>query len=206
MSIKYSVIIPTLNEKAFIAKCIESTRNNIPNAEIIIADGGSNDNTIDICKRYDVKIINSAKGRGQQLNEGARAASGETLIFLHTDTFLPDDAYNLINDFFANPKNNICRFLLGFDFNHKILDLYTAFSKYDTLFTRFGDSSIIVRKDIFNRLNGFENSETFEDVDFLKRASRFSKVEILNDSVTSSSRRFIQNGVIYQQLLNIFFF
>lgn len=205
-NIKYSVIIPTLNEEAFIAKCIESTRSIIPDAEIIIADGGSTDSTIEICKCYDVKIINSAKGRGQQLNEGAKAASGDILIFLHADTFLPESAFNLINDFFANSKNNICRFLLGFDFNHKILDLYTAFSKYDTLFTRFGDSSIIVRKNFFNHLNGFENSETFEDVDFMKRASRHSKVEILNDSVISSSRRFIQNGVIYQQLLNAFLF
>jgi rSAM/selenodomain-associated transferase 1/rSAM/selenodomain-associated transferase 2 len=204
--IKYSIIIPTLNEEAFIAKCLESTRNNIPNAEIIIADGGSADKTTDICKQYDVKILNSIKGRGRQLNEGAKTASGEILIFLHADTFLPDNAFNLIEDFFANPKNNICRFLLGFDFNNKMLDLYTAFSKYDTLFKRFGDSAIIVRNNFFNRLNGFEDSETFEDVNFFKRASKLSKVEILKDSVVSSSRRFIQNGVIYQQLLNIFLF
>lgn len=204
--IKYSVIIPTLNEEAFIAKCIESTRYILSEAEIIIADGGSTDDTIKICKQYDVKIINSVKGRGQQLNDGAKAASGEILIFLHADTFLPENAFNLIDDFFANPKNKICRFLLGFDFNHKILNLYTAFSKFDTLFTRFGDSAIIIRKDFFNKLNGFENSEAFEDVDFLKRASQLSKVEILDDRVISSSRRFIQNGVIYQQLLNIYLF
>ncbi len=206
MGFKYSFIILTLNEEAFIAKCIDSICNIIPDAEIIIADGGSTDSTVDICKSYKAKVVSSSKGRGTQLNEGAKAASGEILIFLHADTFLPDNALNLINEFFISTENKICRFLLGFDFNHKWLDLYTSFSKYDTLFTRFGDSAIIVRKELFNELNGFKNTETFEDVDFLTRASNINKVKILNDSVVSSSRRFIQNGVIYQQLLNIFLF
>jgi len=205
-NIKYSVIIPTLNEEAFIARCIESAQNNIPGAEIIIADGRSADSTIEICKSYKVKIVSSSKGRGIQLNDGAKAASGDVLIFLHADTLLPDNAHNLIVNFFISAENKICRFLLGFDFNHKLLDLYTKFSKYDTLFTRFGDSAIIVRKDFFNQLNGFNNTETFEDVDFLKRAAKISKVKILNDAVISSSRRFIQNGIIKQQLFNIFLF
>ena len=130
-NIKYSVIIPTLNEEAFIAKCIESAQNNIPGAEIIIADGRSADSTIEICKSYKVKIVSSSKGRGIQLNDGAKAASGDVLIFLHADTLLPDNAHNLIVNFFISAENKICRFLLGFDFNHKLLDLYTKFSKYD---------------------------------------------------------------------------
>lgn len=206
MGVKYSIIIPTLNEEAFVSKALESAISTIPNSEIIIVDGGSDDGTLDVCKRFNVRTINSPKGRGKQLNNGASAAKGDILIFLHADTSLPDNAIELIDEFFISPQNNICRFLLGFDFNHKILDLYTAFSKFDTVFTRFGDSAIITRKTLFNKLNGFKNIDTFEDVEFLKRASHISKVVILNGIVESSARRFIQNGVIRQQLLNIFLF
>ena len=96
--------------------------------------------------------------------------------------------------------------MLGFDFNHKLLDIYSRFSKYDTQLTRFGDSTIIIRRTFFDELGGFENRETFEDVEFLKRASRFGRINILNAYVTSSSRRFIQNGIIKKQLANLLIF
>jgi rSAM/selenodomain-associated transferase 1/rSAM/selenodomain-associated transferase 2 len=174
--------------------------------EIIVADGGSTDKTLNIARDKNVKIINSSKGRGIQLNAGAKEANGEFLIFLHADTFLPDNAFNLIEEFFADSSRKICRFLLGFDFNHKLLDIYSRFSKYDTQLTRFGDSAIIIRKTFFDELGGFENRETFEDVEFLKRASRFGRIYILNAKVISSSRRFIQNGIIKKQLINILIF
>jgi uncharacterized protein len=112
----------------------------------------------------------------------------------------------LINEFFADSSHKICRFLLGFDFNHKLLDIYSKFSKYDTQLTRFGDSAIIIRRTFFDELGGFENRETFEDVELLKRASRFGRICILNASVISSSRRFIQNGIIRKQLVNLLIF
>lgn len=153
-----------------------------------------------------MKTVHSEKGRGTQLNNGARCASGEILIFLHADTLLPHNAFDLIIDFFNDSKNNICRFLLSFDFNNKLLSLYSNFSKYNTQFTRFGDSAVIVRKTYFDKLNGYTNRDTFEDVDFFKSASRFSNIVILNASVISSARRFVLNGVIKQQLLSISLF
>ena len=161
---------------------------------------------MNISKDYNVKIINSAKGRGVQLNNGAKTATGEILIFLHADTFLPDNAFDLIEEFFSNSENKICRFLLGFDFNHKLLDLYSKFSTYNTQFTRYGDSAIIIRRTFFDELTGYKNYEAFEDVEFLKRASKLSHIKVLDASVISSSRRFIQNGIIKKQLFNFLLF
>lgn len=96
--------------------------------------------------------------------------------------------------------------MLGFDFNHKLLDFYSAFSKCNTQFTRYGDSAIIIRKTLYEKLNGFDHRETFEDVDFLKRASAMTEVTVLNSSVESSARRFIKDGVIRRQLFNILLF
>jgi len=74
------------------------------------------------------------------------------------------------------------------------------------LFTQFGDSGIIIRKIFFNELNGFKNIEIFEDVDLFKRVARFGKIKIFNETAITSLRRFIRNGIIRKQLMNIFLF
>ncbi|MBI1938942.1 MAG: TIGR04282 family arsenosugar biosynthesis glycosyltransferase [Ignavibacteriales bacterium] len=174
--------------------------------EIIVSDGGSSDNTIEICKREKVILVTSGKGRGDQLNKGATAANGEILLFLHADTFLPDNAFELLDEFFMNDKNKICRFLLGFDIDHWFLDLCVSFSRYSFPFTQFGDSSIVVRKSFFEKLGGYPPISSFEDVEFFKRAAKSGNISILHSSVDSSSRRFIQNGPIRQKLIDFMLF
>lgn len=122
---------------------------------------------------------------------------------------MPDNAFELLDDFFKNEENNICRFLLGFDVDHWLLDLCASFSKYDSIFTRFGDSAIIVRKLFFEKLGGFPESSAFEDVEFFKHAAnhlRGKSISILPAKVISSARRFIQNGPIKQKLINSYLF
>ena len=206
MSNKYSVIIPTFNEKYFISRNIERIKLLFLDAEIIVSDGGSFDGTIEVCKQYGVKIVKSGLGRGQQLNAGASIASGDILIFLHADTFLPGNAAKILFNAFSDEKVKVARFKVSFDFNNKLLDFYSKFSKFNTRFTRFGDSAIIVRKDFFKNLNGFSNRETFEDVDFFKRTSKLTKIFLIDAYVSSSARRFIKVGVFKQQLLNILLF
>ncbi|MBI3124021.1 MAG: TIGR04282 family arsenosugar biosynthesis glycosyltransferase [Ignavibacteriales bacterium] len=185
---------------------MESLRKFVNDFEIIIADGGSTDNTLEICKREKAILIISGRGRGCQLNKGAKAASGEILLFLHADTLLPDDAFILLDEYFGKVENKICRFLLGFDVDHWLLDFYLSFSKYDSIFTRFGDSAIIVRKSLFEELGGFPNRSVFEDVEFFRKVTKNEKITILSSSVISSARRFMKNGVVKQQLINIYLF
>ncbi|MFZ1518691.1 MAG: TIGR04282 family arsenosugar biosynthesis glycosyltransferase [Ignavibacteriaceae bacterium] len=206
MRYKYSIIIPTLNEFYFLNKNLEHIKSLGFDAEIIVSDGGSTDGTIEICNRNNLKLVKSISGRGAQLNAGASVATGDILIFLHADTFLPKNTVKLLKDFFSDNKKIICRFKLGFDYNHKFLDLYTKYSTYDTQFTRFGDSAIIIRKSFFEELNGFDSRETFEDVDFFNRASRSTKIFVLDSIVNSSARRFIKDGIIKRQLFNILLF
>lgn len=209
IKIKYSIIIPTYNEEYFIEKNLALLRKLENNIEIIVSDGGSSDATLEICKREKVVIVSSGKGRGEQMNKGAAEANGEILLFLHADTFLPDNAFELLDNFFLNDDNNICRFLLGFDINHWFLDMLSSFSKYDTIFTRFGDSGIVIRNTFFKKLNGFSERNVFEDVKFFSTAAkhlRNKSIPILPLKVISSARRFIENGTIRQTLINSFLF
>lgn len=204
--LKYSIIIPTLNEEYFITKNLELLSKFNDDVEIIISDGGSADSTFELCKNKNVKFVRSSQGRGIQLNNGAKEANGEILIFLHADTFLPENAFDLIDATFAVKENKIARFKLGFDFKNNLLDYYKSFSRFNSRFTQFGDSAIMVRTDFFNSLNGFSDRETFEDVDFFIRASEQANIVLMEASVSSSARRFISDGVIKRQLLNIFLF
>lgn len=188
---------------------MESLRKFENDFEIIVSDGGSSDATLEICKREKVVLVTSGKGRGGQMNKGAAVANGEILVFLHADTFLPDNAFELLDKFFTNDDSSICRFLLGFDINHWLLDMCSSFSKYDTVFTRFGDSGIAIRKSIYKKLNGFPERNGFEDVEFFSTATshlRNKSIPILPSKVISSARRFVENGSIKQKLINSFLF
>jgi rSAM/selenodomain-associated transferase 1/rSAM/selenodomain-associated transferase 2 len=202
MQIKYSFIIPTFNEELYLENTLQSL-SGFKNYEIIISDGGSNDSTLKIAEKYDAKIINSEAGRGIQLNNGIRNSSGDILCFLHVDTQLPKNAFKLLEEFFQNNKNMICRFKLGFDVDHSLLNGYKFFSKYDTMFTRFGDMFIAARRDFVNEIGSFPNWKIFEDVAFLNKASKRSKTFVLDEEVISSARTFTKYGLISQQLFNI---
>lgn len=201
MSVKYSFIIPTLNEELYLNDVIDSIKS-FEDYEIIIVDGGSSDKTIEIAQQHNVNIVNSVIGRGTQLNNGAFKANGDILCFLHSDTTLPKNAFELVNSFFSENANKICRFKLGFDIDHWLLNRYKNFSKFNSIFTRFGDMFIAVRKDFFLELGGFPNWKTFEDVDFLKRATSKAKIGVLGNEVISSARTFIKYGFVNQQIYN----
>ena len=93
---KFSIIIPTLNEEKTIESCLSALQPLRNECEIIVVDGGSIDNTRILAAPLADKVITSALGRAKQMNNGARQATGDVLIFLHADTRLPENALQLI--------------------------------------------------------------------------------------------------------------
>jgi rSAM/selenodomain-associated transferase 2 len=200
--IKYSVIVIAYNEEDRIRACINSIRLAGRNVQIILSDGGSTDSTIKIALEENIEIISSKPGRGIQCNIGAQSASGNVLLFLHSDTTLPGNAFKLLAKYFINDDIKIGTFRLAFDKKNPILSWYTKFTSIDSIFTRFGDQCIVIRKDFFDQLGGFKNWVLYEDVDLLRRARKMSKIYSFPLSVVTSSRRFEEKGIIKQQLTN----
>lgn len=199
---RFTVIIPTLNEAFWIAGAIQRVRASIPGAHIIVADGGSTDATVTLARKAGAQIVRSSPGRGVQCNAGAAVAATEILVFLHADTRLPEDALTILSNAFANPLVKIGTFRLSFDEPNWILRCYASFTRFDSIFTRFGDQCIAVRHSFFHELGDFPDWPLFEDVDLLRRARRRSPIVSFPATVTTSSRRFSRIGLIRNQMIN----
>jgi len=203
--LKFSVVIPALNEAGIICQRIAHVRSLNPEVEIVVADGGSMDNTWAAASEQNVLISTSEPGRGIQCNAGAAIASGDILVFLHADTELPADAFVQLEEYFKNDNVQIGTFKLSFDMDHWLLRLYCLPCELNLAFTRFGDQCIVVRKSFFISLGGFPGWRLFEDLALTNRARKQTRIYRFPGRVRTSARRFISNGIIRQQVLNIWY-
>jgi rSAM/selenodomain-associated transferase 2 len=199
--LSFSVIIPTLNEAPNIAGCVAAVRALDPGVEIIVADGGSTDDTAALAAAAGALVLAAPRGRGSQCNAGAARASGEVLLFLHADTTLPPDAFALLRQILADPAVRIAKFRLSFDVHDWLLDIAARLMWFDSLLTSFGDQGIVIRRDFFAELGGFPDWPLFEDVRLFELARARSEVYVVPATVVTSARRFLENGVL-QQLLH----
>lgn len=201
---KFSIIIPTLNEGQTIKSCIEKIHAAAAgeSIEIIIADGGSSDATSSIAELLKADVVHSQKGRGTQLNAGARKACGDILIFLHADTLLPEDAFTILKKAFKNTSVQAGKFRMRFDEQNILFAVYALFTRFDSVFTSFGDQCITVRRSFYTELGGFKEWPLFEDVEFLQRARKVTRIFSFKSYVTTSARRFKKNGILRQQIIN----
>ena len=196
------VIIPTLNEAAGLAATLSNVRQCLPGVAIVVVDGGSRDTTTNIASAAGVQVIHSTRGRGIQCQNGAEGATAELLLFLHADTLLPVDAAAILAAHFSRSEVKIGTFRLAFNAAGPFLRTCAWCSRFDSVFTRFGDQGIAIRSNFYRRLGGFPAWPLFEDVELLRQARRVTRIWSFPASVTTSARRFHERGPLRQQWLN----
>lgn len=188
-----SIIIPTFNEAKTIARCLDQF-NLIPGAEeIIVVDGGSTDATQDIVRKYEqVTLLKSEKGRAIQMNKGALKASGDVVLFLHADTFLPLDALKSISEVFEDERVIGGFFRFRFDSGRWIYRLFIPWLDlpFRWLKLTFGDRAIFVSQKAIQATGGYAPIPILEDLDLCRRLKKFGKLVALPGSVITSARRF----------------
>jgi rSAM/selenodomain-associated transferase 2 len=209
-----SIIIPTLNEAATIKRTLCHLNLLAPAAqEIIVVDGGSRDETLEIVKEFGINpIICDRAGRASQMNCGAEMARGEILCFLHADTLIPDDAIAVIQATLSE-SNVACGGFIslmegvqttrwGFSLHNYLKTYYTPLLFRPHLFFRgmrilFGDQVMFCRRRDFWDCGGF-NAEMpiLEDADLCLKLFRKGKIRQVNRVVQSSDRRVAKLGAI----------
>ncbi|MDO9140178.1 MAG: TIGR04283 family arsenosugar biosynthesis glycosyltransferase [Methylobacter sp.] len=192
---KFSIIIPALNEQQGIKNCLLALQHYRGQAEIILVDGGSSDKTVHIATALVDNLLSSDKGRAKQMNVGAKAAQGDILIFLHSDTYLPDNALALISENIGQAAWG--RFDIRLTGTHWMLAVIARMMNWRSRLTGIatGDQAIFAAKTAFEAINGYADIALMEDIDLCRRLKKISPPLCLNAKVHSSARRWQAFGV-----------
>lgn len=203
---KVSIIIPACKE-AKVNRFIKKLRKirDINKAEIIMVDCSSKKESIKKINGKNLIKISSKKSRSNQQNKGARIASGDILLFLHSDTILPKNAMTLIKEALKDKKIHAGAFQLRFQTKDLILKLIAYSTSIRSKITRipYGDQAIFIRKSTFNKLGGFPKVKFLEDVLLMEKLRKDNlKIKILNKEVMTSPRRWEHEGILRRTLRN----
>ncbi|MDB9316712.1 TIGR04283 family arsenosugar biosynthesis glycosyltransferase [Nodularia spumigena] len=200
---KISIIIPTFNEAANLENAIASTQPST-NVELIVVDGGSQDDTVSIAQSLGVKVISSPPGRAVQMNAGAMAARGDILLFLHADTRLPAGFDSMVRSALQQPQTVAGAFSLRIDADYWALRWVEKGVNWRSHFYQmpYGDQAIFLTTEIFQKIGNFPNLPIMEDFELIRRLKRTGKIPIIPVPVITSARRWLKKGVFQTTLLN----
>ena len=191
-----TVIIPALNEAAALQMLLPAVLTGKP-LQIIVADGGSTDDTAAVAAQHGAEIIHAPRGRARQMNEGAKQARGEHLLFLHADTVPPPDFADII---FRVLTPGVTAGAFRFALREKIAlqGMIEGLTRLrgSVLGMPYGDQGLFLRRRLFHAIGGFPDWPILEDVEMIKRLRQLGKLVITQEAASTSARRWQQNGVL----------
>ena len=188
---RLSVVIPALNEARAIGATLAALAPlRARGHEVIVVDGGSSDGTAELAAGWCDRVLTAPPGRALQMNAGARAASGDVLLFLHADTRLPPRADELVLDCPAWG-----RFDVRIEGRHRLLKVVAWAMNLRSRLTGIatGDQAIFVRRELFP---GFPEIALMEDIALCRVLNRIDAPCCLRERVVTSGRRWEARGVL----------
>jgi len=197
---RISVIIPFLDEEIALPATLAALLPQLDAArgdEVIAVDGGSRDGSCRVLAGHAaVRLVVAPRGRASQMNAGARAASGDVLLFLHADTLLPDGALAAIANAAAGPEFVYGGFHHRFSGDDRRLQLISALHNFRCARTQtfYGDQALFVARAAFHRAGGFPLQQV-EDIALSEVLRAQGPPAFLPLTVVTDARKFVRAGV-----------
>ncbi|GGB51269.1 glycosyl transferase [Oceanisphaera marina] len=190
-----SIIIPILNEARALPATLSALQHSTSDAELIVVDGGSIDDSVAIAGQYGATVLNTAAGRARQMNLGAKQASGDYLLFLHADTRLPANVEPVIRSALA--RHDWGRFDVIISGQHPMLKVIGFMMNWRSRLSGIatGDQALFIRRETFSAVGGFPEQDLMEDIALSQRLKHLGSPACLKQKVVTSGRRWEQNGV-----------
>jgi rSAM/selenodomain-associated transferase 2 len=191
-----SIIVPTLNEAKLIRSFLERLRSHAPDAEIVVADGGSEDGTAALSVGLADCVLNVSRGRARQMNAGAEVAQGEVFWFLHADSLIPPHALEEIARILREESNAGGCFRLrlpGRQWIYRVSDSLGNIGVHIFGFA-LGDHGIFCRRSAFARVGGFPDIPLMEDAEFYRSLRRCGGMRQSRMAIVGNPRRYEQLG------------
>jgi len=195
--------MPAINEARTIAQALRSASAG-PDVEVIVVDGGSHDGTPRIARAMGAHVVSSPAGRARQMNAGAATARGSMLLFLHADTSLPVGFQARVYEILGHSDVSAGAFQLHIAAPGRPFRWIERFVRLRSTILQlpYGDQAIFVKAETFRQLGGFPDCPIMEDYELVRKLRRIGRVDIARESVTTSARRWLANGVWRTTLMN----
>ncbi|MDQ6630593.1 MAG: TIGR04283 family arsenosugar biosynthesis glycosyltransferase, partial [Verrucomicrobiota bacterium] len=195
---KISVVIPTWNEEKNLPETVRHLRAIPEISEIIVVDGGSSDKTCEMVAQLNCRLLSAGSSRGAQMRLGAAAASGEAILLVHADTWLPPGAGCALQNCLRD-KTVVAG---GFWKVFRQPAFLLRGSKTKCFFRLFlggrlaGDQAIFVRREALEKIGGVPALPLMEEFELCKRLRKVGRLALADATVETSARRFFENGVL----------
>ncbi|MFT6420545.1 MAG: rSAM/selenodomain-associated transferase 2 [Porticoccus sp.] len=193
-SLPLSIVIPVLNEGAELTSCLQCLQGlRQTEAELIVVDGGSTDDSVERATVQADLVISSPRGRSLQMNAGAAEARGNYLLFLHSDTRLPVgfSSHWLSDSIWGFFPVKLSGAGWAFRVIERAMSYRARLSGIGT-----GDQALFIRRDMFNQIGGFSAIPLMEDVEICRRLKALCPPRVLPSPVETSVRRWRQRGIV----------
>lgn len=197
-----SIIVPTLNEAEYIDLTLKKALDK--EAEVIVVDGGSRDDTKKRAEKGGARVASSPPGRAVQLNTGADMAKGHVLLFLHADTRPPDRFVKYIFMTLMNQGTIAGAFRFKTDLDRPLMKAteYMTNMRSRIFNLPYGDQGLFLSKNVFDAVGGFPDVPVAEDLYFVRRLAKHGRIRIAPVPAVTSARRWRQKGFVYTTVIN----